>query len=231
VGVGAAVLALTLASAGTAAEPHRETIGRSVEGRALVARAVGERDSGRRILVVGCIHGNECAGTRVTRRLVRSQAPAGSVLWVVHQLNPDGARRGSRLNAHGVDLNRNFPSEWRSGTPGTLEYGGPRALSEPEARAIRRLIRRVRPDVTIWFHQPQRTVRAWGPSRAAARRYATLARMRYRALRWPPGSAPNWQNHRWPGRASYVVELKAGPLAARRVARHAAAILRIARSR
>jgi hypothetical protein len=81
--------------------------------------------------------------------------------------------------------------------------------------------------VTIWFHQAQRTVRAWGPSVAAGRRYARLAGMRYRSLRWPPGSAARWQNTRFPHKASFVVELAAGALSEERIARHAAAIRRL----
>jgi protein MpaA len=222
--------AVALGAAGSAQAPHVETIGRSVEGRAIVARAVGNRAAARRVLVIGCIHGNEGAGVRVTRKLARSRAPQGSVVWLVHRLNPDGAAHGTRTNAHGVDLNRNFPSGWRAGAPGTLTYGGPRALSEPESRAIRKLILRIRPDVTIWFHQPQAVLRGFGRSRAAARRYARLTGMPYRTIAWPAGSATRWQNRRL-HRVSYAVELRPGPLTRRGANVHAAAILRIARSR
>jgi len=220
-----------VAASSPAPAPYVETIGHSSEGRAIVARAVGSRSAERRVLVIGCIHGNECAGVRVTRRLAGLPAPDGSVIWLVHQLNPDGAARRRRGNARGVDLNRNFSAGWRSGTPGDLTYGGPRPLSEPESRAIRRLILRIEPAVTIWFHQPQTVVRGFGPSRAAARRYARLAGMAYRTIRWPPGSATMWQNRRRPARASYGVELRPGPLSRRGANGHAAAILRIARSR
>jgi hypothetical protein len=84
--------------------------------------------------------------------------------------------------------------------------------------------------VTIWFHQPQKVVRGFGPSKAAARRYARLSGMGYRTIRWPPGSATMWQN-RARGEASYGVELKPGPLTRRGANGHAAAILAIARSR
>jgi hypothetical protein len=81
--------------------------------------------------------------------------------------------------------------------------------------------------VTIWYHQPQNLVRAWGQSRAKARRYATLAGERYGSIRWPRGTGPNWQNHTFPGTASFVVELPAGELANARAERHARAVRRL----
>jgi murein endopeptidase len=202
---------------------RRVVIGRSVRGRPIDAIRVGDRDSPTKALVVGCIHGNECAGTAVTRILARS-APSVD-LWLVPKLNPDGFAGGTRQNARGVDLNRNFPSEWRPGRRGDPEYPGPKPLSEPETRAAVKLIRRLKPSVTIWFHQPQALVRAWGESIPAARRYASLAGMRFRAIRWPRGSGPNWQNHRFKGAGSFVVELPPGPLAPKAANRQARAVL------
>jgi murein endopeptidase len=208
---------------------RRVRIGRSVEGRPIEAVSVGDRESGTKALVVGCIHGNECAGTGVTRILARS-SPAID-LWLVPNLNPDGLVPDRRQNARGVDLNRNFPSEWkRGGRPWDAEYPGPKPLSEPETRAAAQLIRRLKPSVTIWFHQPQGLVRAWGRSIPLARQYARLAGMRFKPIRWPRGSAPNWQNQRFPGTSSFVVELPAGPLVRRAAHRQARAVLALLRA-
>jgi protein MpaA len=205
-------------------------IGRSTRGRPLMAFRAGDTSSDEHALIVGCIHGNECAGTAVTRILARS-SPAVD-LWVLSNLNPDGFALGRRQNARGVDLNRNFPSEWRAGgRPWDAEYPGPRPLSEPETRAAARLIERLRPTVAIWFHQPQGLVRAWGPSMPAARSYASLAGMKFRAIRWPRGTAPNWQNHRFPGTSSFVVELPPGPLSPSDARRQARAVLALLESR
>jgi murein peptide amidase A len=223
---------LLLAAVGLAAPQPvlHEQIGRSALGDPLGVDVVGASGARHRILVVGCIHGDECAGIAVTRRLARATPPRGTRLWIVHDLNPDGHARGMRQNARGVDLNRNFGALWRPiGARGDPQYSGPRPWSEPETRAIRALIRRVRPTATIWFHQPQGLVRAWGRSIPAARRYAHLAGERFAALRWPNGTGPNWQNHRFPGTPSFVVELPPGPLSPADAARHARAVLRLRR--
>ena len=223
----AAAAALLVAPPAAADERHA-VLGYSEQGRTIRVHRFGDFSSPRKILVVGCIHGNECEGMKITRRLARGAQPAGLDLWIVHLLNPDGQRLGVRQNGRGVDLNRNFGSQWTPiGRRWDPEYSGPRAWSEREARLARGLVRRVRPDVTIWYHQPQAVVRAWGPSRATARRYARLAREPYRSLRWPPGSAPNWQNHAFPGAASFVVELPAGRISDARAARHARAVRRL----
>jgi protein MpaA len=198
-------------------------LGRSVQGRPIDAIELGN-PHGKRVLVVGCIHGNECAGLAVVRDLER-HPPRRIDLWLVPNLNPDGYAADTRGNAHGVDLNRNFPAMWkRIGALGDPQWSGPRPLSEPEARIAWRLVRRLRPAVTIWFHQPQGIVRAWGHSIPAARRFARLAGARFRALAWPNGTASNWQNHRYAHAASFVVELPPGPLAAADAARYAAAV-------
>jgi murein peptide amidase A len=207
-------------------------VGRSSEDRPIKAIAVNggardDRGSGPRVLAIGCIHGDECAGIAAVRRAYFCRRPDAGDLIVVRNLNPDGLALGTRLNGRGVDLNRNFASDWRPIGRGDPEHSGPAAFSEPEARIARRLIRRLRPEVTIWFHQQAvPLVRAWGPSVPAARVYARLARLPFHRLPWMDGTAPNWQNHRFRGTSSFVVELPAaGPVHSDR---HAAAILALA---
>jgi murein endopeptidase len=208
-----------------------ELLGRSALGRPIRLYRVGEATAPRHVLVVGCIHGDECAGMAVTRRLLLSPAPPGVAFWIVPNLNPDGLARGTRQNGRGVDLNRNFASEWRPiGRRGDPEYSGPRPWSEPETRLARELIVRIRPTISIWFHQPQRVVRAWGRSVRAARRYARAAREPFRAIRWPHGTAPNWQNQRFSEGSAFVAELAPGRLPVGVAKRHAHAVLALVRS-
>jgi protein MpaA len=212
---------------------HREVIGHSVLGRPIRAVEIGNPRAARKVVVVGCIHGNEGAGVRITRVLAHGGHPRRYDLWLVNVVNPDGYARGTRQNARGVDLNRNFGAGWRPlGSRGDLTYSGPRPFSEPESRAAARFIRRVRPDVTIWFHQPQSVVRAWsGRSLRVARRYARLAHVLFRRMPVPPGAATRWQDSRFPRSASFVVELPPGRLSDGAATRYADAIRSLARPR
>jgi protein MpaA len=196
-------------------------VGHSTRGQPIraFARGRGKPD----VLVFGCIHGNECAGAAVVSRLAQAALPERSALWLVPDLNPDGYAARSRWNARGVDLNRNFPGSWRP-----TARSGERPASEIETRVAMRLIRRLRPRVTIWFHQPQGLVRAAGRSVGIARRYARLAGMRFRLLPRPPGSAPQWQERAQPRTRAFVVELPPGALGVRDAGRYANAVLRLA---
>jgi len=79
--------------------------------------------------------------------------------------------------------------------------------------------------LTLWFHQPQAVVRAWGRSRAVARRYARRAGVPYRSQEWPPGAATRWQNGH--GELSFALELPASRLSGARADRYAEALLRL----
>jgi murein peptide amidase A len=204
-------------------------VGHSVDGRAIAPVILGTPNAAHRVLVIGCIHGNETAGIAVVRKLIDAGAPSDTEIVALTSVNPDGCARGTRQNAHGVDLNRNFPSNWtRIGARGSFQWSGPRPLSEPESRYVVALVEKLRPQVTIWFHQHEGFVRAWGESIPTARRFAQLAEYPYRSVRWPFGTAANWQNHRFPGTASFVVELPAGPVPAARIPVWVRAIRQIA---
>lgn len=200
-------------------------VGHSADGRPIELLHVA--GAGPRVLVVGSIHGNEPAGIAIVRALERAHPHAD--LWLVPELNPDGLAHGTRQNAHGVDLNANFGSEWsQQGAPWAPHYGGAHAWSEPETRVARAIVRRVSPQYTIWFHQHLNLVWAYGRSSAAGRRYARLAGMRFYHRHWLHGTATNWQNHLARGGASFTVELPAGSLSAAAVQRHVRAVLGIA---
>lgn len=219
----ALLVLLVLAPAAQGRLPSRFLLGRSERGRPIVAFRVGD-PSGTPVLVVGCIHGTECAGIAIARALLHVHT--GLDLWVLPNLNPDGYALGRRQNGRGVDLNRNWSSEWQGGgRPWDTYYPGPRPFSERETRIARNLILRIRPRATIWYHQHMDLVWAWGQSSAAGRIYARASGMRFYHHHWLHGTASNWQNHHLPGTASFAVELPAGTLSPRQVRRHVHAVL------
>ncbi|MBI5106667.1 MAG: DUF2817 domain-containing protein [Solirubrobacterales bacterium] len=212
------------------AEVRVERLGRSVQGRPIGLTRIGPQDAPRKVLVVGCIHGDECAGRAIAQRLTQAAPPEGVQLLVVRNLNPDGFQRRTRGNAHGVDLNRNSSQGRRYlGPPGSLFYAGTKAWSEPESRAVRALVLRERPALTVWYHQPLRLVDVpEGGAATPARRYAKLVGLPLSPLTPRPGSLSRWQNARVRAGSSFVVELPPGPLRAAAAARHAEAVLQVA---
>ncbi len=144
----------TTAPEPTAAMPARpitETvpITRSVAGRSITALRIGRGP--RMVVIVGAIHGALEANTGVlVDKLAVGLAQADPALleknsvYLVSRLNPDGVARGSRLNAHGVDLNRNWgTSNWSGAATtgrGTVyrTAGGSAPFSEPETQGLSR---------------------------------------------------------------------------------------------
>ena len=65
-------------------------------------------------------------------------------------VNPDGYKAGTRRNARGIDINRNFPTK----DFGSEEEkpGGTEPASEPETQAILDVVSRCKPDLIITLH-------------------------------------------------------------------------------
>jgi protein MpaA len=220
--LGTFVVPLALAVV-TTAQARIVTLGFSVQGRAITAQVLGPNSAPRKILLIGCIHGNECAGRAILSAVARLPVRRGVQLWLVQEMNPDGTAADTRQNAHGVDLNRNFPYQWQRISDPTF-YSGPHPASEPETRVAIRWILAIKPAVTIWYHQRQDLVDMAGGNRAVARRYARIAGLAATCLPFLPGTAPGWSNHKLPGTTSFVVELPAGPVDSAALVRHLRAV-------
>ena len=123
-------------------------------------------------LLIAAQHGEEAATALLARRLLE-RVSAHETHWaVVPVANPDGLINGTRQNAAGVDLNRNFPSAtWLPDDSFTYPPGieperrvlenrtnrsspGERAGSEPETQALIALIERLRPPLVLDIHSP-----------------------------------------------------------------------------
>ena len=204
---------------------RRVVLGYSVDRRPIVAINIGDPDASQRVLVVGCIHGNETAGIAIAESLIAAAPPPEVDEWVILNLNPDGAAAGTRVSADGVDLNRNFPYRWRTlGPPGSTSYAGPHALSEPESRLAARLLQRVHPTVGIWYHQALAVVDDSQGPMSVEQRYAADVGLPLRPLTDYPGSAVGYEDHLF-GPTAFVVELPGGRLDAAQVRRHVHAVL------
>ena len=151
-----------------------------------------------KVLLLGGIHGDELASVSLafdwiarSRGVQASAMPHPSktakptiadVAWrFVPLLNPDGLLHApsTRVNAHGVDLNRNFPTaDWaRDAQPYWIQhtkkdprrFPGPRALSEPESRWLLEQIDQFHPDLIVSVHAPYGLLDFDGPPPAPRR--------------------------------------------------------------
>lgn len=185
------LLALVVGFASPSLAAEEVTLGQSVEGRPLVARVHGPADAAETLLVIASIHGSEPAGTPLVERLEARLADdadllRGKRLVVVPVANPDGFAKGERFNAHGVDLNRNFPADNR--VEHTTHGAAP--LSEPESRALMRALRMFDPARVVSLHQPIACVDydGAGESLATAMSEAIEGRLPVKKLGGRPGS-------------------------------------------
>jgi len=160
------------------------TIGRSVRRRPITVTRFG--DGGRRLLIVGGVHGDEY-GTPVAAQFAKyllahpRALPPGTRIDVLACANPDGYARHTRGNARNVDLNRNLPTRnWRHrlgalndpGAPGLTGGSGPG--SEPETKALLAHLRE-RFDIVVSLHSRGGIIDCSGPgARAVGRRMSAL---------------------------------------------------------
>jgi protein MpaA len=204
-------------------------VGRSVEGRPIMAERRGT-EGGRVVLVIGVIHGNEDAGLAILDDLHRMEVPDDVDLWLVDSMNPDGVVNQVRQNAHGVDLNRNFPLNWGPiGVQGDGEWSGPGPASEPETQAMIEFITDIRPDLTLWYHQDLYRIQP-GRGRAGriSARYAELTGLPIAGISGGTytGVAATWARHELDPGVAFIVEL--GPtLTDAEAEMHAEAVLTI----
>ena len=155
---------------------------RSAMGRTLWTRDVKADNATWRVLVIGAIHGDELSSASVALHWLKlaELAPADmpqAVHWrFIPALNPDGllSQPPRRVNANGVDLNRNFPTpNWQRDAKAYWEkrtnkdprrYPGTKPLSEPESKFVYEEIQRFKPQLIVSIHAPYGVLDFDGPS-------------------------------------------------------------------
>lgn len=180
--------------------------GRSIKGLPLMTRdfAVDLRAKKvQRVLLIGGIHGDEKTATAVVFKWLAamSKSSAQEFQWKVAPLvNPDGllAAKSTRVNARGVDLNRNFPTPdwdkealqyWAKKTKSDpRRFPGKKPVSEPESKWIFDTIKSFQPDVIISVHAPFGVLDLDGPAQPPTR----FGRLHYNRVGVYPGSLGNY---------------------------------------
>jgi protein MpaA len=162
-------------------------VGTSIQNRPIMCLVLG--DGSDVTFIMSSIHGNEAAGTPLVRRLaahLRQQPEIlnGRKVVLMAVANPDGMVNGTRHNAKGVDLNRNFEAANRVNSKET----GLTSLSEPEARVIQQLILDYKPDRIVSIHQPLNCIDYDGPARMLADRMGQYCAIPVKKLGAMPGS-------------------------------------------
>jgi murein peptide amidase A len=182
---------------------------KSVQGRQIMLREFKpEQKPAARVLVIGGMHGDELTSASIVFRwlelLQQGGAEAMQYHWqVIPVLNPDGllAKPPTRVNARGVDLNRNFPTyNWLKEAPRYWEgktrrdprrFPGTSPLSEPESRWLHDEITRFKPDVIVSIHAPYGILDFDGPP-TGVEAPARFGRLHLNRVGVYPGSLGNF---------------------------------------
>ena len=131
-----------------------KTIGNSVSGLPLLAYEFGYE--GPRVLIIGGVHGDEIEGVALAMGLLERwlvQFDLKLQITLIPMLNVDGVLNKTRVNANGVDLNRNLPTkDWTAEVLNPRYPPGPSALSEPENKALVKLIEAIKPNWILNLH-------------------------------------------------------------------------------
>lgn len=178
----------------------------SRRGFPILMRSVSPAKPGKetvRVLLLGGIHGDELTAAAIVFEWMQwmQTGTAQQFHWnVVPVMNPDGllAARPQRVNANGVDLNRNFPTpDWEKDAAkywvrvtgkDPRRFPGKAPLSEPETRWLDEEIARFHPHVVVSVHAPFGVLDFDGPAPAPQR----FGRLYFNRVGVYPGSLGNY---------------------------------------
>jgi len=167
--------------------PQISIIGRSVEGRKIEAYSFGQASTS--LLFIGGIHGGyEWNSVMLAYKFIDyltdnpAIIPENLSITIIPAMNPDGlydvtGKEGrftlldvksdlpngtGRFNANDVDLNRNFDCKWQATSTwkSNIVSAGTGIFSEPEAKAIRDFILKIKPSAVVFWHSQSNTIYA-----------------------------------------------------------------------
>ncbi|HEY9856640.1 MAG TPA: M14 family metallopeptidase [Stenomitos sp.] len=171
---------------------HLETIGKSVEGRPIVAIRLTSQPEAKlpAILITSGQHARELPPVQLTSRFIHlltdgygsdtsiTKLVDSRDIWIVPIVNPDGRvsveggdsmwrknRRDNGDGSRGVDTNRNADDHWSQGDRDSQSdsFRGSAPFSEPESQALRDLAAKVKFNIAIDFHNYAGMI-LWPPS-------------------------------------------------------------------
>jgi protein MpaA len=192
-----------------------ESYGTSLDGTKLTVYRSSRNEE---ILILANIHGDESETTIVVSEALRCIPEGDLKAAVILCANPDGTIRGTRGNARGVDLNRNFPtSNW---SPDPVCYKtrandardialspGSAPASEPETAALIALIDRIRPRAIVSLHSALACIDDAGNSHLGRQLAERCGLPMLTEIGYPtPGSMGTWAGERGFGLVTYELE-------------------------
>jgi len=110
-----------------------------------------------RFVLIGGIHGDEPEGSVLVEDFIESSKALTqgfkACVLAIPRYNPDGLKGHERTNGHGVDLNRNFPSQdWDTSARAPRYYPGPKPESESETQGFVKLLKQKKPFLIVHCH-------------------------------------------------------------------------------
>lgn len=129
----------------------------------------------KKILVISLIHGDETQAGDLARFWLErlAKVDARNSWRIIPVVNPDGVNKKTRMNANGIDLNRNFPTvDWtaesikfweKDAKKSPRKFPGYAAASEVETQCIMKHLEDYKPDFVISIHTPLKVLDFDGP--------------------------------------------------------------------
>ena len=138
------------------------------------------------------MHGDEPQGKYLIEEYLKENSSTNLVF--IPCLNPDGVAKNTRVNANGVDLNRNYPTKnWVLGNKDNY-FGGNSPASEIETQFLIKVIEETKPQIILTLHAPYKVVNYDGPAKELVKKISKIINYPVEeSIGYPtPGSFGTW---------------------------------------